>query len=225
MGVLGEAGLEARLAALHQRSQAQGAEMGAFFGSLPADGWNTPEVQARVKDHLADKLVALDQDKAEFCHQLILATGARRVMEIGTSYGVSTVYLAAAVRENLARLGGEGGVIGTEYEPGKAGAARALFAETGLEAFIDLREGDLNETLIDIRHPVDFVLMDIWLPMVAPALERLGPHLSDRAVIMADNTGREREGYKPFFDFLAANGFSSLTLPFEGGLEMAVRRP
>ena len=87
--------------------------------------------------------MALDRDKAEFCYQLCRAVGARRVVEIGTSYGVSTLYLAAAVRDNI-RVGGDGFVIGTEYEPEKAAAARAQFAETGLAGLIDLREGDLT---------------------------------------------------------------------------------
>lgn len=223
MSVLADKALERRLAALHARSESQGEEMRVFFDALPDDAWGSGDTQAKVKIHLADKLVALDRDKAEFCHQLVRATGARRIVEIGTSYGVSTIYLAAAVRGNVARLGGEGIVVGTEYEPGKAAAARALFAETGLDGSIDLREGDLRETLRDLVGPVDFVLMDIWLPMVAPALELLAPRLAPRAVIIADNTEREREGYRPLFDFLAANAFTSTTLPFEGGLELAVR--
>ena len=69
---------------------------------------------------------------------------------------MSTLYLAQAVRDN-----GGGAVIATEYEPGKVAAARATFAEAGLTAFIDLREGDLRETLKVIEGDVDFVLMDI----------------------------------------------------------------
>lgn len=222
MGVLADAGLEARLAALHAESDAQAARFGEFFAGRSREAASEAEV-AEIKVYLADKLVALDKDKAEFCHLLVRATGARRVVEVGTSFGVSTVCLAAAVRANLARLGAEGAVIATEYEPQKAASARALFAETGLAAFIDLREGDLRETLVDIAHPVEFVLMDIWIPMVIPALERLAPHMGAGAVIVADNTNEVRGDYGPFFDFIAAHGFKSLTLPFAGGLELAVR--
>src|SRR5713226_9244041 len=85
---------------------------------------------------LSDKLVALDPDKAELCYQLCRASNARRIVEIGTSYGVSTLYLAAAVRDNVRATGGDGVVIGTEYEPEKACAARKHFEEAGLSRFI-----------------------------------------------------------------------------------------
>jgi predicted O-methyltransferase YrrM len=224
MGVLADADLERRLETLHGASQAQTEEMNRYFGALFGPG-GPPEAEreTRIKSFLADKMVALEKDKAEFCYQLIRATGARRVVEIGTSYGVSTVYLAAAVRDNLAVHGGEGVVIGTEYEPDKAAAARALFAETGLGGLIDLREGDLRETLKDLSGPIGFVLMDIWIPMVMPAIELVAPRMRLGAVIVADNTAQVFNDYGPYFQYLAAHGFRTLTLPFEGGLEMSVK--
>lgn len=222
MGVLGDAALEARLDALHKSSEAQEAPTRAWFDDLFKHG--PPKgVDARIKTFLADKMVALEKDKAEFCHQLIRATGARRVVEVGTSYGVSTVYLASAVRETIAAGGDGGGVIATEYEPEKAAAARALFAEAGLSAFIDLREGDLRETLKDLTTEIDFVLMDIWVQMVMPAVQILAPRLRAGGVIIADNTAAHRTDYQPYLDYLAANGFTTMTLPFNGGLEMSVK--
>src|SRR5206468_4365723 len=122
--------------------------------------------QGEVKPFLTDKLVALDRNKALFCYQLCRALGAGRIVEAGTSYGVSTLYLAAAVRDN-----GAGTVIATENEPAKAAAARANFAKAGLADRIELREGDLRETLADLSGPIDFVLIDIWTPLARPALE------------------------------------------------------
>jgi len=58
-------------------------------------------------------------------------------------------------------------VIGTEYEPSKASAARAHLEQAGLSRFIDLREGDLRKTLKHINGPVDFMLVDIWIAMGA----------------------------------------------------------
>ncbi|HEY1448068.1 MAG TPA: class I SAM-dependent methyltransferase, partial [Caulobacteraceae bacterium] len=199
MGVLGDAGLERRLEALHGASEAQVAETRAWFDALFKDG-GPPEAERepRIKAYLADKMVALEKDKAEFCHQLIRATGARRIVEIGTSYGVSTLYLAAAVRANAS----EGVVIATEYEPDKARAARALFAETGLDSHIDLREGDLRETLKDLDGPIDFVLMDIWIQMVIPAMELLAPHIRPGGVIIADNTASFHREYGPYLELL-----------------------
>jgi predicted O-methyltransferase YrrM len=225
MSVLADPALEAHINALQARSKAQEAETGAWFadrakkGELSWDGFDD-------KSHrfMADKLVALEPAKAEFCYLTCRALQARQVVECGTSFGVSTLYLAAAVRDNCGPRGG-GVVIGTEHEPAKAAAARANFAEAGLSEFIDLREGDLRETLKVIEGPVDFVLMDIWTEMARPAMERITPHLRPGAVVIADNTVQARRGYEAFFAFVndPANGLMTMTLPFEGGLEMVVK--
>ena len=212
--------LEGLLDELHARSDAQAAALQRFeAGTVDAA---QPPTRDEVKAFLRDKLVALDRNKAQFCYQLCCAGNARRIVEIGTSYGVSTLYLAAAVRDNVAATGGDGVVIGTEYEPDKARAARAHFDQAGLSRFIDLREGNLRETLKQIEGPVDFMLMDIWINMVRPALELVTPHLRRGAIVIADNTERYREAYADYFAFIAAHGFRTMTLPFDGGLELSV---
>lgn len=170
--------------------------------------------------------MALDRNKAEFCYQLCRAKKASKVIEVGTSYGVSTIYLAAAVRENARSYGVDGIVIGTEYEPKKAEAARANFATAGVSQFIELREGDLRETLKRIDGPVDFVLMDVWIAMARSAIELIAPHLSEGAIVVCDNTLDHRAFYADYFAFLndPANRFTTMTLPFQGGLELSVRR-
>lgn len=217
MSILHDPELGKLLARLHNKSDEQREAM-----RVHAAAETDP---ARIKAFRSDKLVALDRDKAEFCYQLCRAGNARRIVEIGTSHGVSTLYLAAAVRDNLRAGGGEGIVIGTEYEPAKAKAARQHFAEAGLSRYIDLREGDLRETLKQIDAPVDFVLVDIWISMARPALEMVAPHLRPGAIVICDNTEQHRSDYADYFAFLndPANGFRTLTLPFDGGLEFSVR--
>jgi predicted O-methyltransferase YrrM len=221
MGVLSDPKVQALADRLNAQSVAQEAETGAWFsdrakkGELSWDG-----LDEKSHRYMADKLVALEPAKAEFCYLTCRALQARRIVEVGTSFGVSTHYLAAAVRDN-----GGGVVIGVEHEPAKCAAARANFAAAGISGLIDLREGDLRETLKEIEGPIDFVLLDIWADVVVPALSLIGPHLRDGAVIVADNTVSSRRGYDAFFDWLAdpANRMQHLTLPFEGGLEMCVR--
>jgi predicted O-methyltransferase YrrM len=217
--VIGDPELKAMLAGLHARSDAQSAAMRSFDVTRTNQAPSASEARA----FLRDKLVALDSDKAEFCYQLCRANNARRIVEIGTSYGVSTLYLAAAIRDNVRAGGGNGTVIGTEYEPNKAAAARAHFEQAGLSRFVDLREGDLRQTLKEIEGPVDFILMDIWITMARPALELVTPHLRPGAIVIADNTRQYRSEYGEYFAFLEAQGFRTMTLPFEGGLEMSVR--
>jgi len=211
---------------LYEQSAGQAQELMAFFSARaeePSFDWN--RFDARTNQFLSDKLVALDRDKAEFCYQVCRALGARRVVEAGTSFGVSTLFLAAAIRDNLRQIGGNGVVIGTEYEPQKARAARAVFAEAGLSHFIELREGDLRDTLVDVDPPIDFLLIDIWTPMARPALELLAPRLRDGAVVICDNTEQFRDAYREYFEFVdnPANHLHTMTLPFQGGLEFTVR--
>src|SRR6202521_4925266 len=195
MTILNDPKLERLLDRLHERSDAQTSAIPEYYAERDKAADRAPEHQAALtKAFLADKIYALDRDKAEFCYHLCRTIDARRVVEIGTSYGVSTLYLAAAVRDNIRAGGGSGVVIGTEYEPDKARAARTHFSEAGLSSFIDLREGDLRETLRKIEGQVDFMLVDIWIPMVRPALELVAPHLRPRAVVTCDNTGRDEIG-------------------------------
>lgn len=213
--------LQTLLAGLHARSQAQDALTAEYFRTRPQEGRAAyPHMDAGDHAHFADKLVALEPDKGQLCYLLCRATGARRVLELGTSFGVSTLYLAAAVRDN-----GGGLVIGTENEPQKAAAARANFAAAGLADLIALREGDLRETLQDLAGPIDFVLFDIWADAVRPALELLLPRLRAGSVLCADNTAGRPLGYQGLFEVLddPSQGFRTMTLPFKGGFELAVK--
>ena len=224
MSVIHDPELERLLATLHARSDEQVAAMTSYHAQAQTGEASRPS-EDEVKAFRSDKLVALDRDKAEFCYQLCRANNARRIVEAGTSYGVSTLYLAAAVRDNVHADAGNGVVIGTEYEPRKASAARAHFKDAGLSRFIDLREGDLRETLRKIDGPVDFMLVDIWIAMARPALELVTPHLRPGAIVVCDNTQRHRTEYADYFAFLEdpANRFRTMTLPFDGGLELSVR--
>ena len=126
----------------------------------------------------------------------------------------------------LAEGGNEPGVvIATEYEPEKAAIARQNLQEADLSAVVDLREGDLRETLQVIGGPVDFALIDIWTEMARPALELIAPHLRPGALVVADNTRSHADEYADYFEFIRSpgNGFVTQTLPFSGGLELTVK--
>jgi predicted O-methyltransferase YrrM len=221
MSVLNDPKLEALLDALHAQSDGEAGAIDAYFrrriqeGTLSWDGFDS-ETTAFFRD----KMVALEKVKAEYCYALCRALNAKRIVECGTSYGVSTLYLAAAVRDN-----GGSEVIATEHEPDKAKIARRNFEAAGLTRYIDLREGDLAVTLKKIDGAVDFVLLDIWTEAVMPAMRNIAPHLRQGAVIIADNSAQSRRGYAAYFDYIAdpANRLVTMTLPFEGGLEMTVR--
>src|SRR5262245_40766320 len=234
---------------LYSLNDSQNEAVGAYFMARAAEGslnWN--RFDERTNQFLKDKLIALDRPKAEFCYYMCRALGARRIVEAGTSFGVSTLFLAAAIRDNLQqearvasgvsrvasglsrKVGSHESdhtsvVIGTESEPEKARIARGHFDEAGLAEFINLREGDLRDTLVDVEGPIDFMLIDIWTPMAQPALVLVAPRLREGAVVVCDNTLQFREAYREYFDFVndPRNGLLTMTLPFEGGLEFTVR--
>jgi predicted O-methyltransferase YrrM len=225
--------IDGLLERLYAKNLAQDEALADYFTTRANEGsldWN--QFDERTNTFLRDKLIALDRSKAEFCYHVCRALRARRVVEAGTSFGVSTIFLAAAVRDNLAQeapaspdVSGRPIVIGTEHETQKIRIARGHFAEAGLSHLIDLREGDLRDTLQDVDGPVDFMLIDIWTPMARPALSLIAPHLREGAVVICDNTQQFREAYREYFEFIddPRNGLRTMTLPFEGGLEFTVR--
>lgn len=126
------------------------------------DQQSRDNVDAEFDKFMLDKFVALDEDKCQFMYQLIHATGATNVAEAGTSFGVSTVYIALAVAQVKAASGKAGTVIATEKEAEKARIARQYWEQCGplIQNEIDPREGDLLETLRTGLPNVDLLLLD-----------------------------------------------------------------
>lgn len=198
---------------------------------------------------MLDKFIALDEDKCQFTYQLINAMGATNVVEAGTSFGVSTIYLALAVGKTKTATGKSGTVVATEKETRKAEVARRYWAQCGtaVEQEIDLRVGDLLETLKEGLPQVDLLLIDsefpnsyyvkeefhvlihdvVWTALALPTLKLVLPHLRKGAVILTDNTISCAKGFKDLLEFLREprNGFQNMTLPFTNGFEMSVYMP
>lgn len=156
--------------------------------------------------------------QGDLIYLLCRAIAATRVVEFATSVGVSTLYFAAALRDN-----GGGTVIGSEIVPDKAAAALRNLADAGLSEFVDLRVGDARQTLLDLGGPVDFALIDGW-PGSTPTLARqvieiVAPQLRVGGLLMNDNAEPD------YLDYIRdpANGFRSLSLPLKGGTELSVK--
>jgi predicted O-methyltransferase YrrM len=178
--------------------------------SLPA-----AEQAARFKD----VYIPLSRAQGRFLYLVARSLGARRMVEFGTSFGISTLYAAAAARDN------GGMVIGSELEPGKHRAARANLAEAGLGAYAEVRLGDALETLADVPPPIDLVLLDGWKELYLPMLKLLAPKLRAGAVVLGDNIHTFRRTLAPYVSYVQSgkNGFASLTLPLADGFEYSVK--
>jgi predicted O-methyltransferase YrrM len=164
---------------------------------------------------------SIHPDQGELIYLLCRALDARLVVDFATSVGFSTLYLAAAVRDN-----GGGRVVGAEIVPAKIASARRNLAAAGLEQFVEIRAGDARQTLRELGGAADFALIDGWPGEEGPSLSLevmrvVAAQLRPGALVLNDNAEE---------DYLAyvrdpANGFRSITLPLKGGTELSVKAP
>lgn len=174
----------------------------------------------RFGNRLQDQFICLEPSQGMFCYLTARALGARHVVEFGTSFGVSTIYLALAVREN-----GGGRVIGTEFVPHKAAQAREHLRRAGLEDLVEIREGDARETLRDLDQPVDLLLCDGFPPAMLPVAQLVAPSLRVGGVVIADNVGAFWGDHREYLGWIRdpANGFQSAMLAMNEGTELSVK--
>jgi predicted O-methyltransferase YrrM len=175
----------------------------------------TPQEQADAK---AEVYMPISAQGGQLLYNLIRAARPATVVEFGTSFGISTLYLAAAVRDN-----GAGRVISTELSASKTAAARRTFAETGLDDLITVFEGDARETLVSIGGCVDFVLLDGWKDLCLAVLRLLEPRLPSGTIVVADDV--DHMDLRPYLDYVrdSHNGYQSVTFPVEDGMEISCR--
>ncbi|MER2091920.1 MAG: class I SAM-dependent methyltransferase [Saccharopolyspora rectivirgula] len=175
---------------------------------------------AELYHQFAEHYLSISPELGRFLYACGRATGAREVVEFGTSFGLSTLHLAAAVRDN-----GGGRVISTEREPSKAERARRNVEEAGLSDLVEIRVGDALETLReDVGDPVDLVLLDGAFTLYRPVLDLLEPKLRSGALVFGENTTEQVPDY---LDHVGdpANGYLAVPVPISGerGNHLAVR--
>ncbi len=163
--------------------------------------------------------IPISREQGEFLYITARALGAQNIVEFGTSFGISTIYLAAALKDN-----GEGLVISTELEPNKCAKAILNLEEADLGEYAEIRAGDALETLTGLSAPVDLVLLDGWKDLYLPVLELIKPRLRPGAVVLADNIFTFRKALRPYVNYMQSglNGFSSTTLAIGEGFEYSV---
>jgi predicted O-methyltransferase YrrM len=146
---------------------------------------------------------------------LARSSGARTIVEFGTSFGISTLHLAAALRDN-----GGGDLITSEFEPSKVARARHNLTTGGLTDLVEIREGDALQTLsVDLPDKIDLVLLDGAKALYPEILSLVESRLRPSAFIVADNADDSP-------DYLArvrtpANGYMST--PFAQDVELSMR--
>lgn len=159
----------------------------------------------------ADNFLNVAPEYGRFLYQCARARQATRIVEFGTSMGISTIYLAAALRD----MGG-GRLIGTELEPAKAARARANLEAAGLEHLVEIRVGDARETLAEVGGEVDLVLLDGAFSMYLEVLRLLEPRMKSGTPVLAENAFEHGNDYLAYVRD-PANGYLSQPIPVSPG--------
>jgi predicted O-methyltransferase YrrM len=171
---------------------------------------------AELADALQDAYIPISAEAGKLLYAVIRASRPETVVEFGTSFGISTTYLAAAVTDN-----GTGHVLTTELNSKKVRAAGANLRDAGVEAAVTILEGDALETLADVPAPVGVVLLDGWKDLCLPVLRLLEPKLAPGALVAADDTnGPAMANYLAYIRD-PANGYVTVAFPVEDGMEIS----
>jgi predicted O-methyltransferase YrrM len=180
----------------------------------PGVSWESATAQERA-DALQAAYLPISAQGGELLYILVRARRPATIVEFGTSYGISTLYLAA-VADN-----GMGSVVSTELNSAKVAAARANLVEARLSDHVAILPGDAMTTLNDIRGPIDLVLLDGWKDLCLPVLRSLESRLSAGALIVADDINLP--SMSSYLEYVRnpANGYVTIAFPVDDGMEIS----
>jgi predicted O-methyltransferase YrrM len=161
--------------------------------------------------------LSIAREVGQFLYLLALSARPRRIIEFGSSLGVSTIYLAASLRD-----GGGGTLITSEHHEQKVKLAQQNLRDAGLADLVELRYGDALHTLADIAEPVDFVFLDGRNDLYLPILRLLEPHLTPAGLVVADLSADDSD-LLPYLQRVRepACSYFSMTVPLDDGVELS----
>ena len=202
-----------RLFAAAETQEAQ--EAAARPDQAPSAPTREPTAQERA-DSLQDVYMPVSRDGGRLLYALTRSTRPRTVVEFGTSFGISTIHLAAAVIDN-----GAGRVFTTELSKAKVDQARANLSAAGVDGPVTVLTGDARETLAGLPGPIGLVLLDGWKDLYLPVLHLLEPGLAPGALVVADDsTFPSVAGYLAYVRD-PAHGYVTVGFPVEDGMEIS----
>ncbi len=182
---------------------------------LESHGLSSEDFQSSQDTALS---LAITPETGRFLRNMVLAHGPARILELGSSYGVSTLYLADA----LCTMG-RGTVVATELDPDKCAHLRAHVRTAGVEVHVDLREGDVFQTVAELDGTFDMVFIDVWADAYLPLFRQTERLLRPGSIVLADNMYTAEDAVRPYKQYLDDNPrFSTSTLGFESGVEFTV---
>ena len=192
------------------------AELGAL---APADRDALLKDYVRLYGAAKQAYLPVSRDVGRYLYVQARARGAQTIVEFGTSFGISTIYLAAALRDN-----GGGRLVTTEFQPEKAARAIANLERAGLADLVEVRVGDALSTLRSVPPSIDLLYLDGAKTLYRDVLALCEPSLSERALVLADNVDMAAlaAAYTSYVRN-PENGYLSNRIVFEEGLEVSLR--
>jgi predicted O-methyltransferase YrrM len=169
---------------------------------------------------LREAFIPVSPDAGRFLYALARAAQPGTIVEFGTSFGISTIYLAAAVRDR-----GGGAVITTELLASKADRAREYIEEAGLSELVDLRIGDALETLRGTERDVALLFLDGAKNLYVPVLKLLEPALKPGALVIGDDVDLFPDALATYLSYVRdpENGYVSVKVPIGDAMELSTR--
>jgi predicted O-methyltransferase YrrM len=197
------------LATYHERMREEHAQMRR--GGPPGEGGNW----------LDKVLLAVGPETGQLINILARSLQAPNILEIGTSYGYSGIWLAEAARAAGGRL------TTLELQDYKSAYAKDMSTRAGLAEFVDFRVGDAVESIKSLPSGIDFVLVDLWKDLYTPCLEAFYPKLNPGAIIVADNMIRPGgEDVAAYARAIRAKPhMTSILVPVGSGIEISRYQP
>ena len=166
------------------------------------------------------RMRAVGPDTGQLLNILVRSLKAPTILELGTSFGYSGIWLAEAARTSSGRL------ITMEVHAYKSAFAREMAEKAGLATKVDFRVGDAVQMIGGLEAGVDFVLIDLWKDLYVPCLHAVLPKLNPGAIVVADNIAPGREDTRAYVDAVrAVPGLTSVSLPVGQGIEISRYRP
>jgi predicted O-methyltransferase YrrM len=164
---------------------------------------------------LKDLWLPVSRETGLLLYMLARSSGARTIVEFGTSFGISTLHLAAALKDN-----GGGRLITSEFEPSKVARARKNLMDGGLIDLVEIREGDALKTLsVDLPETIDLLLLDGAKSLYPEILDLVESRLRPGALIIADNAD-----YSPdYLERVRSPAGGYMSVPFAGDVELSMR--
>jgi predicted O-methyltransferase YrrM len=166
-------------------------------------------------------LLPVGEEAAWLLHSLVIARAPKRILELGTSYGYSTLFLADAARACGAM------VISVDLDAGKQAHAAERLGRAGPADHVEFRCGDAVAVVDADPGPFDFVLLDIWKDLYVAAFEAAHPKLSEEAIVASDNMiypDGVRKNARALRDAIRAKpDMQTALLPVGQGIELSVK--